>query len=310
MMCKLLGFAVLLTITQSARGHEENVVPGRAKTFLVGYVGHTGSTAMMSVMMQHSDLFVPSLEPLTRRQDRLEFTTTVFKNGVKAGKVTGFKIRPTDVSLRTNPEFRDLVAMHDTRYIRLTRENIFKTAMGLYTVRALLDESAVMGLSPEELKMRCKLKPQACYFDIKHLKFFAYLMLRYKMGSDAVSNFGAALPWSCQLNVTYEEFVDDRDATMRKVYSFLGVEDQILMPTFQKVVSDNPCEVISNYQVVCSKLWACDDFRPYLEDPKHNCYCVDTTSTDESLCTMKSLLAGENDFVCQDAEGKDIACSK
>eukprot|EP00188_Purpureofilum_apyrenoidigerum_P000461 Plantae.Rhodophyta-Purpureofilum_apyrenoidigerum.ctg1202.p1 GENE.Plantae.Rhodophyta-Purpureofilum_apyrenoidigerum.ctg1202~~Plantae.Rhodophyta-Purpureofilum_apyrenoidigerum.ctg1202.p1 ORF type:complete len:326 (-),score=69.31 Plantae.Rhodophyta-Purpureofilum_apyrenoidigerum.ctg1202:366-1343(-) len=281
---------------------------GRAKTFLMGFTGHTGSTAIISMMRQHSELRVPDLEPLTRRADKVDYTIRTFGNPDFTEKVVGFKIRPADID-EAEADFGRIVKDHQTRLITLVRKNFFKAAMGLYTVRALMDNSAMMGLSPEKAASHCKERPEICRFEIRNMKFFAFLLHRYAQGGESVEHIRNRLPFTCELKVTYEEFLVNRDEVMAKIYKFLGVKNEVLAPAFAKVVADNPCEVISNYQEVCTKLWGCEQMREYLEDPQHGCFCEDKTAERrEELCNYDVLLRQEN-LICYDHLEREVPCN-
>jgi len=276
---------------------------------MVGFTGHTGSTAFMSILKQHSELRVPALEPLCNREDKLSYTQSFFHiaEGDGRHRVPGFKLRHADL-MKFPDGFAELIQDRETRLITLVRENFFKAGLGLYTVRALMDNSAVMGrkvgVNSED---PCVRDPSLCRFEVRNIKFLAYLVLRYEAGTKVVRSIANAMPWSCELVVTYEEFLRDMRGTMTKVYDYLGVGQEERRPGLAKVVNDNPCAVVSNYQEVCAKLWGCSAIRPFLEDPANNCFCADKTlPADPMLCSLNSLL--KQNMICLDAGGKEVLC--
>jgi len=311
-LCAVLATCTAIEYSNEIKGDDDlpACAEGRAKTFLLGFTGHTGSTAMISMMQRHTGLYVPGLEPLTPKtqSDKVDFTMQMFGNSEFTDKVIGFKIRSGDIG-KAEADFGRIVKDHKTRLITLVRKNFFKAAMGLYTIRALMDNSAMMGLSPSEAEVHCKEQPEHCRFEIRDMKFFAWLVHRYIQGSEVVEKIKDRLPFACELEVTYEEFLENRDMVMARIYKFLGVENEVNPPAFAKVVADNPCDVISNYQDVCRQLWGCENMREYLEDPAHQCYCEDKSGDRiEELCDY-SVLMQKGTLICYDKIGHEVPCS-
>eukprot|EP00189_Rhodosorus_marinus_P003585 CAMPEP_0113958966 /NCGR_PEP_ID=MMETSP0011_2-20120614/3852_1 /TAXON_ID=101924 /ORGANISM="Rhodosorus marinus" /LENGTH=346 /DNA_ID=CAMNT_0000970165 /DNA_START=147 /DNA_END=1187 /DNA_ORIENTATION=- /assembly_acc=CAM_ASM_000156 len=276
---------------------------GPAETFLMGFLGHSGSSAVMSQLYLHSDLHVPwPLEPMQKYirspEEGAKWTEDFFLTGKGMGLVPGFKLRPGHID-ESVEVWSELIRKYNTRFIRQDRTDLLKGAIGLYSIRARFDRSAVAGLDKGEGETHCALHPEQCYFDIENVRFFAYLMHMVKDGVRQLDDFADLLPWKCQLNVTYEEYMHDKDATMKRIYDFIGVDYQEHESSFEKALSDNPCETVTNYQQVCAQLWGCEEFQPFLDNEEQGCYCLDKEyPRNAELCDVDALISSGT-VLCQ-----------
>lgn len=277
-----------------------NVCAGKAHTFLLGCVGHTGSSAVISTLFQHPELTVERpFEPLRLVRQvgmPVQVAETIFHRVTDMGLVSGFKIRP-EHTVQSIETWTDLATKYKTRFISLRRKNIFLTAIGLYTIRALQDNAATMGLSHQSSGEHCASSPSSCYFEVDDIRFLAYLMQRANEGNQHTLELANTIPWPCRLDVTYEEYVSDTKGTMDRIYDFLGVERMELEAQLQKALPSSACVMVLNYQEVCAQLWGCELFRPWLEDPSNDCFCADKTRP-------------ANEEICDARKGKDVICSK
>uniref|UniRef100_A0A7S2ZXQ5 Uncharacterized protein n=1 Tax=Rhodosorus marinus TaxID=101924 RepID=A0A7S2ZXQ5_9RHOD len=299
------GLASTVPEGETNSGDEADVCSGPCESFLMGFVGHSGSSAIMSTLWRHSMIEIPwPMEPLQKARSSAmaaQMTRVKFDASIEKGLKPGFKLRPGHV-LGAADLWNQLVSSYKTRLIVLTRDNCFKAAIGLYTIRARFDLSAQQGLSAKEAETHCKENPESCYYDVTNLRFFAYLMHISKHGMNQVLALRDSVQWPCVLHVTYEDYVRDNEEVMNKIYDFLGLEAEDNTPRFEKALSDSPCVVLKNYQEVCADLWGCEELRPYLEDEEHGCVCNDKSrEPDPVLCSYKSLMA-QGPLVCHDID--------
>mmetsp|Transcript_9079 Transcript_9079/g.27298 ORF Transcript_9079/g.27298 Transcript_9079/m.27298 type:complete len:319 (+) Transcript_9079:192-1148(+) len=307
----LFALLVLLKVVAS-----QSCKSGEAQAFLMGFIGHSGSSAIMSTLMRHSRVKMPwPMEPMHRAKtatDGVLLAKSIFDDSISEGLIPGFKLRPHDVDKGTE-EYEKLLADYNIRLIVMKRDNYFKAAIGMYLIRARFDNSPVQGL-PENVDRHehCARNPKSCSFEIDNLRFFAFLMHNFKSSMVKVDKLANSLSWECKLLVTYEDYLYQTGATMSRIYKFLGIDEEANMPRYRKALSDNPCETVANYQEICAELWGCDEFRPYLEDPRNNCFCEDTTRpARENLCNLNLLIA-QGPLYCEEknrfGESRVVAC--
>ncbi|KAK1867778.1 hypothetical protein I4F81_010278 [Pyropia yezoensis] len=106
----------------------------------------SGSTALLSEMTQHSDIMgsptgpepIDHYEYETNTSLALAWTRQFLAEGIAAGKVPGFKLRPTHI-LADPDGFRALVREFGVRVIWNSRANLLKQAVGEYRGRYLKD---------------------------------------------------------------------------------------------------------------------------------------------------------------------------
>lgn len=296
---------------------EEGECVGRAKTFLMGCVGHTGSSAIISSLYQHSEIVNQRpFEPLRKVMGvgaQVRAADAIFEKASSTDLVSGLKMRPEHMT-NGSEEWQDLAQKYDTRFISLTRNNTFLTALGLYSIRAMKHSSATMGLKQQtSAKEHCEENPEMCYFSIDDIRFFAYLMLHAETGNRRTQELASRVPWSCRFDLTYEEYVADPVGMMGRIHDFLGVRREVHHAAFTKAMPSVACDIVTNYQEVCAKLWGCPNFRPFLEDPANGCFCEDKTRpVTEELCDEKRLARSRSVICIQtDATGekKEVPCS-
>lgn len=257
----------------------------RAKSWIFVFMGHSGSSAMISELMQHSQVFFEMPEPVDHGEyyrdsgKALEYVTGFFERGVEAGRVPGLKMRPHHL---LNPEMRGnwtaLAERFDTRIIWQYRENVVKQAVGEYTVRYLNDTSAVEGLRDGmTYEERCKVGA-GCRFRIDNFDFFHALLRdtvhNDRLVADAVSVVAGGGKDDCVLALPYEAYLYDRSSAIRKVQEFLGIAAEDHYPNRLKATNDSLCEAVENYQELCREFYYCHSWRALMDDDVNGCYCA------------------------------------
>ncbi|PXF47977.1 hypothetical protein BWQ96_02363 [Gracilariopsis chorda] len=280
--------------------HTESVRRSRAKTFLVVFMGHSGSTAFTTELREHSEFLVEKLEPLDH--DEYEFNTNlalqqaeqIMDRGIQQGKIPGFKIRPFHI-LNKPQLWKDFVRAYDCRIIWQYRENIIKQAIGEYRSRYLNDTSVIEGLSPDE-KPCDPSSDQRCTFRIDDMRFLHSLMNSMSSSDELLANAVRALGRNEDMSIVrYEDYLYRRERTMRETFDFLGVDWQQTAPQRQKASPDNLCKMVKNFQDVCDRFLPCLLWRPYLYDDVNNCRCKpgNWTNFDPSFCKRNSWFQGK-----------------
>lgn len=263
----------------------------RAKSFLIVFMGHSGSTAFSTELHEHSDLIIESFEPLDH--GKIEINTTLalqrgkelMESGIAKGKIPGFKMRPLHI-LNQPEAWKKFVRDYDCRIIWQYRENLIKKAVGEYRNRYLNDTSVIEGLRRGQKPCE-KGTNQICTFRIENMKFFVSLLNGMTISDDLLSNAVRGLERDKDLLVVnYENYLYHRERTMRETFDFLGVDWQSTVPQRIKASPDNLCIMVTNFQDLCDKLFPCQLWRPFLEDELNNCRCkpVNWSKFDSSYC--------------------------
>ncbi len=252
----------------------------RAKTFLIVFMGHSGSSAIMSELAAHSEVYFEQSEPVdhfeyeTNTTLALQWTRDFFERGIKAGRTPGFKIRPAHI-YRDPAAWAELARRYDTRIVWQYRENLFKKSVGEYTYRYLNDTSVVEGLRrPMPRHERCRIGA-GCKFRIENLRFFHHL-LRKMVKSDkeiasAVHMIVAGR--DCVHPLPYEDYLYARRAAMKRLLVFLGLKYEEHEPLRHKATSDNMCKTVQNWKDLCANFYACHTWRWQMDDPRNDCHC-------------------------------------
>jgi len=259
--------------------------PGsRAGSFLIVFMGHSGSTALLSELGQHSGTHVALPEPVDHEPYRrntsaaLAYTRAFFTAGQKKGLMPGFKIRPYHIE--QDPDaWRALVEEFDTRLIWNFRVNILKASVGEYTARYLNDTSVIEGIIPGSEADRCK-TGAGCQFAVTNMDFL-HTMMRMFVSSDrriagaveALQEAGADRPRRCVLTAPYEEYLLSRRSVMKQVHAFLGLGDEDHMPNRAKATNDSMCEAVTNWEDVCNAFYGCVEWRWMMDDVRNGCKC-------------------------------------
>lgn len=305
----------------------------RAANFLMVFMGHSGSTAMMTALKPHSQVHITGYEPVdhyeraTDTAAALAYAHAFFTDAAALNRTGGFKIRPYHIR-RAPDEWRQLVRRHGVRVIWQYRQNVLKQAVGTYTIDILGDRTAYEGLvvasptpaaspplsvrsavddtasadaasaanttgesaaqavgdlaaadagaaadvqpSPTPRVTRFHAEPRVLY-DIMRNR-----VLGDQEVAEAVRLLGAD---DCVLPVSYEEFLADPAATMRRLSAFLGIDPAEAHPSRRaKATADALCEVLINWGEVCAAFYPCPELRPLLDDAVCRCASALTAS--------------------------------
>lgn len=252
----------------------------RAKSFLILFMGHSGSTALLSEMTQHSSIMgsptgpepIDHFEYEQNTSLAVSFTRQFLAEGIAAGKVPGFKLRPTHIT--NDPEaFRAIIKDFGVRLIWNTRGNLLKQAVGEYRYRYLKDLSVIEGLRDgETLEERCP--DGSCAFNVSNVRFFHDVLRDLANNDRLVEEAVTALGLDgCVLPVPYEEYLYGREVTMARIYRFLGLPVEDHPPNRQKATHDSMCMSVSNMEVLCDAFYACPDLRWMFDDWRTGCKC-------------------------------------
>lgn len=250
-----------------------------ARSFLMVFMGHSGSSAILSEVREHPNVFMNVMELVDHQNifnatAAAETTKTFFEKGLRNGKVPGFKIRPHH--LLAEPKlFYDLIRQFDTRIIWQYRKNLFKASIGEYAVRFLHDNRSVEGLR-ENLtdSVRCA-QSAGCSFRIDDVAFLHSIMKRkvhsHNLIADAVHSIIGSN--GCVREIPYEDYLYNREATIRDIFRFLGLSYHKTTPKRFKANSDNMCKLVENWQHVCKMFYSCITWQYMIDDARNDCFC-------------------------------------
>lgn len=250
-----------------------------AKTFLIVFVGHSGSSAITSELRSHPQISVGLMEPVDHADTpnatvALNTTRRLFLDGVWSGKTTGFKIRPTHI-LAAPEEWAALVQQFDTRIVWQYRKNIFKASIGDYA-RELLNDTAVAEGFRRQVSQRERCSMGAgCRFRVDDFQFL-HRQLKGKLKSqNGVTRAVQVLTKGtrCVWEVPYEDYLYHRRETMEGLMRFLGVKSEKTKTERFKATGDNLCEVVENWDQVCRGFYGCIAWQHMMDDVRNQCFC-------------------------------------
>lgn len=264
---------------------------GRAKSFLFVFMGHSGSSAILSELESHSETLLEGREPIdhyeyeTNTTLALEFTRELFRRGIAEGRTTGFKMRPQHIG--KDPEaWAQLAREFDTRIIWQFRHNILKQAVGEYSYKYLNDSAVIEGLRNETaVKERCE-QGVGCKFAISDMDFF-HRTLTDCVHSDlsiVTSVRDLANGSECIYSLPYEDYLYHRETTLRRLFKFLGLSWEQTQPQRWKATRDNLCEVVENWDELCEEFYGCQAWRHFFDDAENNCGCHKFRSGGTHFC--------------------------
>lgn len=252
----------------------------RSESWLMVFMGHSGSSAVHSQLRQHPDV-MSTFDPEAVDHHQYEFNTTLalqftrnlFEEARAKGKTAGYKIRPNHI-LAEPKEWAELAAKYNTRIIWNYRENTFKKAVGEYKMLYYNDKTVVEGLHKRLNRSElCKLTK--CTFPIKDMDKFHFQLRRMSTNERLVTR-GVKLidnGRGCVLPLPYERYLHSPQAVMKKVHAFLGIDYINNAPLRFKSTRDNLCELIENWDEVCHNFFHCIPWRPMMVDRRYNCGC-------------------------------------
>jgi len=261
----------------------------KPKTFIFIMSSHTGSTSIMSQIIRHPDIYwpnIPSMEPLNRPQIRdnatamVEFTTNFFDEGVRAGKLVGFKMNI--VPILWNPkEWGEIFRRFNTRIIWNYRHNMIKRSIGRYPFTFFNDSTSVAGVAANmSHEQRCSMGV-GCSFAVDPMNLHCLLLRSLEVensmnqGIDLVTTEAGVE--RCVLEVPYDDYLHHPDEVVIQMEQFIHVRPYLVPSTRGKATSDNICEVVDNMAELCASFAECSQWGWMLEDRKYGCSCANFT---------------------------------
>lgn len=263
-----------------------------AKTFLMVFMGHSGSSAILSELRGHSQVYMEVAElvdhqPVENTTAALISTREFFDRGIAKGKIPGFKIRPRHI-LNAPDEWSALAAEYDTHIIWQYRQNIVKAGIGEFTHRYLNDSSVVEGLrSNLSLQERCEIGA-GCRFNISNFTFLHSIFAGMMRSQNTIARAVHAISKhsGCVREVPYEDYLYDRQQAMTDLRTFLRLPHQNSVPLRFKATGDNLCQVVRNWNELCSNFYGCLLWQHMLNDERNNCFCQ-LSNGPSKFCTFE-----------------------
>lgn len=269
----------------------------RATTFLMIFMGHSGSSAILSELREHSQVHL-EIPELVDHQDQFNTTDALrtieqfFDRGMKFGKTPGFKIRPTHI-LNEPEAFRKLFDKYNTRIIWQYRQNLFKASVGEYANRYLNDTMNVEGLRENiTMEERCK-KGAGCHFPISNFTFLHHTLVLKVRSHHLITNAVYTATQGgrdCVREIPYEDYLYDRASVMHDLQRFLGLKYEQTAPLRFKATKDSMCDVVDNWGEVCRNFYGCLVWQPMLNDAKNKCFCPYASGTTKYCSAHESML--------------------
>lgn len=262
---------------------------GRASSFLLVFMGHSGSTALMTSLKQHSMTYIDGLEPVdhgkfvsgdaeSNSRMALKFTNEFFTNATNRNLTGGFKIRPRQI-LKRPREFAKLIKKFDTRIIWSYRTNVMKQAIGDYTIHHYGDKSAYEGLmvnknSTSDSAIEAKKRKNRSFRINDMRKLHGMLKSRVKGDGEIANALRLMTSNSCVLPVSYESYLRQGDMTLERVQRFLGLGTKEMHSALrQKANQDSLCDLVENWEDVCEAFFGCIEWRWMMDDFENGCSC-------------------------------------
>lgn len=252
---------------------------GRARSFLIVFMGHSGSTAVLSELRSHEQTFINKSEPVDHQREfdskaALRTARDHFRKGIALGKTPGFKIRPTHI-LHAPQQWHQLVREFDTRIVWQYRRNLMKGGVAEYSHRYLNDFTVVEGLKQNiSREERCEMGA-GCRFKIDNFDNLNKLLLSTLRSHRKIVSAVHAVDGgrNCVFELPYEDYLYNRVQTVQRLQTFLGFKVLDTQPQRFKATSDVLCDVVENWNGLCQAFYPCLLWQSMLEDAHNNCYC-------------------------------------
>lgn len=256
-------------------------------SFLIVFMGHSGSTALITSIAQHSATNITSFEPVDHGHyvtgskyeaalRALQYTEALFANGSAMNMMVGFKIRPRHLQLRPS-EFSSVIRKYKTRVIWNYRTNIIKQAIGDYAIHYKGDHAAYEGVKVDAdgNPVKQSSASRARTFKIHDMQVFHQLLKNRVIGDESVSRaLHQISPDGCILPVSYESYLQYPTLTMERIQAFLGLSTSEMHPALrQKATDDTICKVVENWAELCEAFFGCVQWRWMLDDFENGCAC-------------------------------------
>lgn len=269
----------------------------RAQNFLLVFMGHSGSTAIMTALKQHTGTFISGLEPVDHGMstpEALEFADAFFNQTSAQEKTGGFKIRPRHL-LAAPEKWARLIQKHSIRLIWNFRANVVKQAISHYPIVHFNSTEAYEGLKVDRrANGDAQHSPTVASFSVRIPELYRLLQKRIAGEGQvlrAMNNLNSFQDSYIPpvLKVSYEELLLDERGTVGKVQSFLGLNmNEQHLPLRVKATNDNLCELVTNYGEVCKSFVGCSDMQWMLSSG--DCNCTKYEGSAISVCPDLSAL--------------------
>lgn len=264
---------------------------GLAKTFLIVFMGNSGSTAISTELLAHPQTYMQKLEYVKEYEnvtDSLAATRAFFEEGVAKGLTPGFKIRPGHI-LKAPEEWKKLAIDFDTRIIWNYRKNVIKSSLTEYVKMVLQDDLGTGGLQKNiSIEERCQLG-QGCRHRVDVPKLHEMMKRGLRCNSQIITGVNLLDGGrGCVWEVPYEDYLHYREETIEDLQQFLGLERVATQPTRFKGTKDDLCAAIENYDELCERLYGCVIWQGMLEDGINGCYCKHYISGDGRYCDIST----------------------
>ncbi len=236
--------------------------------FVVLFTARSGSTALFGNLKQHPDIdmraevFGGKTLPGGLAQtdaNRVAFLRQ-FWAGIEAtgaartGQIAkGFKLQIT----RTNAQFTDparfvnFSSSYAPKVIVLRRANHVKQVISALNARRVLRETAVIRdgratahITPDLVDTIAQVKSQPLQIDLPEL---ARMLNGLKRNYQALDRIAVMFP--DRIDITYEDYLQDRDGLVADVMDFIGVDPSraLVQDAYLKITSDDISDVVENY---------------------------------------------------------------
>ena len=247
----------------------------RAKSFVLLFMGHSGSTALITALAQHRDVFIRGFEPLDHgalgkdTEAALKYARAFFHLGVQINKTAGFKLRPYHI-LRNPAAWSELFREYNTRIIWNYRANIFKQAVGHYPIVYLKDKSRYEGIKLGERAQ----KRQTSYRIHDMNALFQLLSARFRGEREVEDAIVKLHDAACVLPVSYELLLRQPGRAQLAIQAHLGLAlNESLQALRRKATGNNMCEEVTNWNEVCNAFFLCHRWRGMMDDAEYGCSC-------------------------------------
>lgn len=262
---------------------------GRATSFLMIFMGHSGSTALMTSLQQHSETHIDGFEPVdhgtfrsgSRVNDSKKaalYTHQFFLNSTTANETAGFKLRPFHVI--SNPvSFLHVIRLFRTRIIWSFRTNVMKQAIGDYRIHMLGDKTGYEGFkllqngSIDHKSSKSQRRGDTIRITDFN-KLHSLLLSRVKGEEEVQQALQKVSLDDCVLPVSYESYLKHPQLTLERVQKFLGLNtDEMHASLRAKANQDSLCELVENWDEVCQMFFGCPQWRWMMDDFENGCSC-------------------------------------
>lgn len=212
----------------------------QASRFVILFVGRVGSSYLTSLLDSHpnirslydelTELKEQGAEAQLKWADVALTPPLVGRNGA-----VGFKTKPANVLDLGG--FTQLLQRHQCRVIQLQRRNRIKAVVSHLNGRRLAEATGMWGLFKES--------DRPAPFTIDPDEFEEVLHHRQKVDQDLV-DYVNSLPFP-RLSLDYEDLLQDEDAVLRQIFSFLNIPAKPVQGGSFKITSDDLRKVIVNF---------------------------------------------------------------